>query len=64
MHWPVPGKHVAAYVELQRCQAEGLVKSIGVSNYAVEDIEELLNADGVNVVPAINQIEVNPYFSV
>ena len=42
VHWPVPGKHVDAYVELQALQAEGLVRSIGVSNYAVEDYQELM----------------------
>ena len=61
VHWPVPGKHVDAYLELQKCRAEGLVRSIGVSNYAVEDVKELLEADGVDVVPAVNQIELNPF---
>ena len=60
LHWPVPGFHVDAYRELQRCQREGLVRSIGVSNYTIEDAEELAHADGVHVTPAINQIEVNP----
>lgn len=59
VHWPVPGKHVAAYLELEKCQEEGLVKSIGVSNYAVEDIEELLQE--ASIVPAVNQIEFNPF---
>ena len=59
VHWPVPGKHVAAYLELEKCRAEGLVKSIGVSNYAVEDVEELL--EKASIVPAVNQIECNPF---
>lgn len=59
VHWPVPGKHVEAYLELERCQKDGLVRSIGVSNYAVEDIEELL--EQASVVPAVNQIECNPF---
>ena len=42
VHWPVPFKHVDAYVELQALQEEGLIKSIGVSNYAIEDYEELV----------------------
>ena len=37
-------------------QAAGKVRSIGVSNYAVEDLEELMAAAAVP--PAINQIEV------
>ena len=39
VHWPVPFKHVDAYVELQALKEEGLINSIGVSNYAVEDYE-------------------------
>ena len=60
IHWPVPGKHVAAYKALEKAQAAGLVRSIGVSNYAVEDFEELM-ASGATVVPAVNQIEINPF---
>lgn len=60
-HWPVPGSHSAACRELQEAQREGLVKSIGVSNHAKEDVEELLQAEGVSVVPAVNQIELNPF---
>ena len=41
VHWPVPGKHVLAYQELESLQAEGKIKSIGVSNYVVEDLEEV-----------------------
>ena len=61
IHWPVPGKHVEAYLELQELQREGLIKSLGVSNYAVEDYEELAGSPGVEVLPAINQIEINPF---
>ena len=38
-----------------------MVKSIGVSNYAVEDVEELLRHQDVSVTPAINLIELNPF---
>jgi len=42
VHWPVPnGKHVEAYKALEECRRRGLVKSVGVSNYAVEDYEEV-----------------------
>ncbi|CAE7201159.1 alrC [Symbiodinium pilosum] len=59
IHWPVPGKHVAAYKELVALQAEGLIKSIGVSNYTVEDLAEL-QAAGLPL-PTVNQIEINPF---
>eukprot|EP00304_Pavlova_gyrans_P014647 CAMPEP_0206061496 /NCGR_PEP_ID=MMETSP1466-20131121/54259_1 /ASSEMBLY_ACC=CAM_ASM_001126 /TAXON_ID=44452 /ORGANISM="Pavlova gyrans, Strain CCMP608" /LENGTH=300 /DNA_ID=CAMNT_0053436845 /DNA_START=1 /DNA_END=903 /DNA_ORIENTATION=+ len=59
VHWPVPGKHVDAYLELEACQREGLINSLGVSNYAVEDYKELMGSAVVK--PVINQIEVNPF---
>jgi len=59
IHWPVPGKHVEAYQELVALQAEGLIKSIGVSNYTVEDLSELQAAK--LPLPAVNQIEINPF---
>merc|ERR1719453_2800955 len=44
VHWPTPGKHVEAYQALRELKAEGLVKSIGISNYTIEDYEELAKA--------------------
>lgn len=61
IHWPVPGKHVEAYLELQRLQQEGLIRSLGVSNYVVEDYQELMASPEVTVQPTINQIEINPF---
>merc|ERR550514_132717 len=51
---------MAAYHALQGLQAEGLVRQVGVSNYTVEDFEEL-KASGVEEPPAMNQIEINPW---
>lgn len=59
IHWPVPGKHVAAYLELEKLQQEGLVRSIGVSNYTPDDFNELMAE--AKVLPAVNQIEINPF---
>jgi 2,5-diketo-D-gluconate reductase A len=56
VHWPVPGKYVDAYKELLRMQQEGLVRSVGLSNATIEDIEELTVTHGLPM-PAINQIE-------
>ena len=41
-------------------KSEGKIKNIGVSNYAVEDYQELMD-NGVKVKPAVNQIEINPF---
>eukprot|EP00444_Apocalathium_aciculiferum_P030258 CAMPEP_0183439290 /NCGR_PEP_ID=MMETSP0370-20130417/77917_1 /TAXON_ID=268820 /ORGANISM="Peridinium aciculiferum, Strain PAER-2" /LENGTH=568 /DNA_ID=CAMNT_0025627709 /DNA_START=66 /DNA_END=1769 /DNA_ORIENTATION=+ len=64
VHWPVPGKHVAAYNALRECKAAGKVKEIGISNYTIEDYEELKAAGAFGNAgadrPTMNQIEVNP----
>lgn len=60
IHWPVPGKHVAAYKTLEKLQKEGKIRNIGISNYAVEDYKELLD-NSITIKPAVNQIEINPF---
>lgn len=60
IHWPVPGKHVEAYKTLEKLQKQGKIKGIGVSNYAWEDYVELKDA-GVEQLPLVNQIEINPF---
>ena len=60
IHWPVPGYHVAAYKQLEKAKAAGQIRSLGVSNYAVEDFTELMES-GASITPSINQIEINPF---
>ena len=48
-----------AFKALEECKSRGLVKSVGVSNYAIEDYTELM-ASGAGK-PVVNQIEVNPF---
>jgi diketogulonate reductase-like aldo/keto reductase len=55
----VPKKHVEAWKVLEKLKEEGKVKSIGLSNYTIEDYKELKAV--ANVPPSINQIEVNPF---
>jgi diketogulonate reductase-like aldo/keto reductase len=50
-----------AYRALETLLADGKVRAIGVSNFMVEHLTRLL--DVASVVPAINQIEVHPYFA-
>jgi len=62
IHWPVPVHDLyvetwQAFIELQ---AEGLVRAIGVSNFQPEHLERLVAETGVT--PAINQVELHPYF--
>ncbi len=59
VHWPVADQRVETYKALETLQKDGLVKSIGVSNFMVNHIEELLTK--TSVVPAVNQIEIHPF---
>lgn len=60
IHWPVPRHHVDAYKKLVELKAAGKIKNVGVSNYAWEDYQELKDA-GITDLPAVNQIEINPF---
>lgn len=62
IHWPNPsvGKFVEAWKALVQAQADGLVKTIGVSNFTAEHLQQIIDATGVT--PAVNQIELHPYF--
>ncbi|MCG8607757.1 aldo/keto reductase [bacterium] len=59
IHWPVQKKRLDSWRALERLLDEGRCKSIGVSNYMVRHLEELLAH--CNVKPTINQIELSPY---
>ena len=60
IHWPVPGKHVAAYKALEPlCGGAKLTRRLGLSNYTKYDYEELLAAKPA-IVPYSNQFEINP----
>jgi 2,5-diketo-D-gluconate reductase A len=60
IHWPVPSRD--RYVDTWRAfidlQAEGLVRSIGVSNFQAAHLERIIAETGVT--PAVNQIELHP----
>lgn len=61
IHWPLPqGKHVEAYKALQPLVLAGKIRHLGVSNYTVEDYQELMGDSGVFIKPVLNQIEINP----
>jgi diketogulonate reductase-like aldo/keto reductase len=62
IHWPNPsvGKYVEAWRALVALREEGLVRSIGVSNFTEEHLRRII--DDTGVTPAVNQIEMHPYF--
>ena len=64
IHWPLPtlydGDFVSTWNVLEEFARDGRARSIGVSNFQVAHLDRL--ADGSHTVPAVNQIEVHPYF--
>ncbi|MCK0116770.1 aldo/keto reductase [Isoptericola sp. S6320L] len=62
IHWPNPsqGRYVEAWEALIEARERGLVRAIGVSNFLPEHVDRLVEATGV--VPAVNQVELHPYF--
>ena len=64
LHQPLPtafDRTIGAYRALERLLADGKVRSIGVSNFMPDHLDELLAA--TEVVPAVNQVELHPYFT-
>ncbi|UPO78496.1 aldo/keto reductase [Arthrobacter sp. Helios] len=64
LHQPLPSDFdatVAAYQALQTLYEQGRVRAIGVCNFDTGELAELLAR--TDVVPAVNQIQVHPYFS-
>ncbi|KAF2735442.1 Aldo/keto reductase [Polyplosphaeria fusca] len=72
MHWPSSTdptdlkKHLPdwdfrdTWAEMQKLPASGRVKNIGVSNFAIKNLEKLLADERTKTVPAVNQIELHP----
>lgn len=60
IHWPVPAadRFVDTFRAFQRLEADGLVRSIGVSNFRVADLERVIGETGQT--PSVNQIELHP----
>lgn len=63
LHTPRPGRQARheAWLGLQDAVERGLVRSIGVSNWAPRHIEQLMTEDGVHIYPAVNQVEFHPW---
>jgi 2,5-diketo-D-gluconate reductase A len=63
IHWPLPavGDFVETWKAMEEMYASGRVRAIGVSNFQAHHIERLMRETGT--VPAVNQIEIHPYFN-
>jgi 2,5-diketo-D-gluconate reductase A len=62
IHWPNPKRdeYTEAWRAMVDLQRDGLVTTIGVSNFTAEHLDRIMDTSGV--VPAVNQIEMHPYF--
>ena len=61
MHWPLPGRgqFASTWRTFEKLHADGRARAIGVSNFRTEHLDTLLAE--TTVVPAVNQIQLNPH---
>jgi len=62
VHWPNPSvdRYTEAWRALVDLREQGLVRSIGVSNFTAQHLHRIIDASGVT--PSVNQVELHPYF--
>jgi 2,5-diketo-D-gluconate reductase A len=62
IHWPLPrlDRYVDSWRAMIKLRDDGLIRSIGVSNFCPEHLDRLLDETGE--LPTVNQIELHPYF--
>lgn len=62
IHWPLPriDRYVDSWRAMIQLREQGLVRSIGVSNFTQQHLTRVIDETGV--VPAVNQIELHPHF--
>jgi methylglyoxal/glyoxal reductase len=58
IHWPVAGKYKDAWRALETLYKEGRVKAIGVSNFQIHHLEDLMK--DAEIKPMVNQVEYHP----
>lgn len=63
IHWPNPSRdlYAQAWRALVEAQRSGLVETIGVSNFTPAHLTRIIDETGVT--PALNQVELHPYFA-
>jgi 2,5-diketo-D-gluconate reductase A len=61
IHWPTPKRerYVDTWRAFEKLQADGLARTIGVSNFQIPHLQRLIAESGT--VPAINQVEMHPW---
>ena len=63
LHWPAPSEFdatIESYQAVEKLLADGRIRAIGVSNFSAKHLEKLIKR--TKVLPAVNQIELHPFF--
>ncbi|MBD2895495.1 aldo/keto reductase [Actinomadura nitritigenes] len=62
IHWPMPGHdtYMDTWRAFEKLKEDGRIRSIGVSNFTIDTLRRVMDESGT--VPAVNQIELHPYF--
>lgn len=61
LHWPVDGKYLDYWKQLEELYKEGLVKAIGVSNCKIHHLEEIKKI--AEIMPMVDEVELHPLLS-
>lgn len=61
LHWPVPNKFLDSWRAIEELHDEGILRSIGVSNFTQDNLEALLSV--AKIKPVLNQVELHPHFA-
>ncbi|WP_276353907.1 aldo/keto reductase [Cohnella caldifontis] len=61
VHWPVKGKYLETYRALEKLYKEGYVRAIGVSNFQIHHLTDVL--EHCEIKPMVNQVEYHPLLS-
>lgn len=61
IHRPCRGKYKDTWRALEKLYKDGYVRAIGVSNFMIRHLEDLMNDS--NIIPAVNQVEYHPYLA-
>jgi methylglyoxal/glyoxal reductase len=62
IHWPVRGMSKETWKAMVKLLQEGKARAIGVSNYTIGDLKEILqSSEDVDVEPAVDQVEFHPF---
>lgn len=61
LHWPIAGRYIQSYNEMEKLYYSGIIRSLGVSNFEIWHLKNLLLHS--DVIPVTNQVEFNPSYT-